>query len=554
MTKPQDLIQPRLVSYFRSSLYTRWILIALVLGSFWFLPDIDHGRVAVLAVIATSYNLLMMAGARHNWTRIIDQRVMLVSDSLLSLLLVVFTGGIASPYMLVLVPVVVSGAYWYGLWISLVTVLVQSTVLVTQEVLRHPEAGFPESLAVEMLILAAVGYYVALLTGSERSERKQLIAVGTETEKERQQLLALINNMGDAVLVVDNDNKVVIHNQAAATLAGSTTGMHGRPFDRLLEFLDADNRPAALSIKGAEASEQKGLRVKAADGSLMAVSVNIAPYIVDRQNRGHVLIIHNVSQETTIDQERKEFIALASHELRTPLTIAQGDISFLLSPEYIPKNPESVEMLNSALRSLKQLSHIINDLTNLAQVENEELDVQLEPLKPVELLKDFQSDYGSQASDKGVELDVKIDPKLHTATILTSRYVVGEILSIFMTNAMKFTEKGTITLELMNPEDEASGVTFAVSDTGPGISQSDQKKIFKKFFQSEDYSTRVHGGTGLGLYIAHQLADRITGKTWFETELGKGSTFYLWVPPYSKHEQDRGKIAAAETKDFFDTV
>jgi signal transduction histidine kinase len=243
---------------------------------------------------------------------------------------------------------------------------------------------------------------------------------------------------------------------------------------------------------------------------------------------------------------------VASHELRTPLTVAQGDISFLLSDA--PKDAEQTELLNGALRSLQQLSHIISDLTNLAQVENEQLDVQVEPLNPIALLHDFQSDYTSQAKEKGLELNIDIDPHLTSATILTSRYVVREIISIFLTNAIKFTEKGSVTIRVMNPKDESAGVTFAVRDTGIGISQSDQKKIFKKFFQSEDYSTRVHGGTGLGLYIAQRLAKRITAKLWFETKLGEGSTFYLWVPPYTKHKQDSGKVAAAQTKEFLSSV
>ncbi|MGH7486074.1 MAG: sensor histidine kinase, partial [bacterium] len=221
---------------------------------------------------------------------------------------------------------------------------------------------------------------------------------------------------------------------------------------------------------------------------------------------------------------------------------------------YLPKDAESVEMLNSAMRGLKQLSHIISDLTNLARAEHEQLDVQLEPLNPIALLHDFQSDYTGQAKSKGLELKVNIDSELNSATILTSRYVVSEILSIFVNNALKFTEEGSVTLSVTNPHDRPSGVTFSVSDTGIGVSQSDQEKIFKKFFQSEDYTTRVHGGTGLGLYIAEQLAKRITAEIWFDTKLNKGSTFYLWVPPYSRHAQDRGKVATAETKDFFDTV
>jgi signal transduction histidine kinase len=552
MTKPQDLLQPRAASYFKSSLYTRWVIIGIVTASFWFLPDIRRPLVIYLLLLATAYNGLLLLGARLKWRAIIDQRLMLLIDSFLSLFLVICTGGIASTYLLILTLVVVSGAYWYGVWIAVSTIVLQAAALLAQQIIHQPEAPFPRGFIVQILILATVGFYVALLTSSERSERNKLIAIGTETEKERQQLLALINNMGDAVLVIDNDERVVIYNQAAAALAEVNTDIYNQPLERSLHFLNADGQAATLKIKGDEALEQKDLRLKAPDGSMITVIVNIAPYIVDRQNRGHVLIIHDVTQEATIDQERKEFIAVASHELRTPLTIAQGDISLLLSSS--PKDTESVEMLNSALRSLQQLSHIISDLTNLAQVENEQLEVQLEPLNPIALLHDFQSDYSGQAKAKGLELKITIDPHLNSATILTSRYVVREILSIYLTNSLKFTEKGLITLGVMNPEDEAAGVTFSVSDSGIGISRSDQKKIFRKFFQSENYSTRVHGGTGLGLYIAQRLAGRITARIWFDTELGKGSTFYLWVPPYSKHKQDRGKVAAAETKDFFNTV
>lgn len=552
MTTTQDLIQPRAASYFKSSLYTRWIVIGLVGGSFWFLPGLRWEVVIFLLCLATAYNALLMLAARQGWKFLVDQRLMLGIDSLLSILLVMCTGGITSPYFFVLVLVIVSGAYWYGARVALANTMVQAAALLAQLMIQHPEAAFPRGFVVEMLLLACVGIYVSLLTRSERSERDKLITIGTEAENERQQLLALINNMGDAVLVVDNDNRVAIHNQAAVTLAGNGADIEGKPLDKSLHFLDAEDNPITLGFQRGKAAEQKNLRMKASDGSIITVSVSIAPYIVDRQNRGHVLIIHDSSQETTIDEERKEFIAVASHELRTPLTIAQGDISFLLSEA--PKGSEQMEMLNGALRSIQQLSHIISDLTNLAQVENEQLDVQVEPLNPIALLHDFQSDYTAQAKEKGLELKTEIDPHLNSAAILTSRYVVREIVSIFLTNAIKFTEKGSVTIRVMNPEDESAGVTFAVTDTGIGISHSDQKKIFKKFFQSEDYSTRIHGGTGLGLYIAQRLARRITGKLWFETKLGEGSTFYLWVPPYSKHKQDSGKVAAAQTKEFLSNV
>ncbi len=555
MSKTQDLLQPRITSYFKSSWYARWLVIVIVTASFLFLPDINRAITEFLIVLATIYNILLLAGYKHGWHRVTDQRVTLVIDSVLALILILCTNNITSPYFLVLVLVIVSGSYWYGLRVAVAITALQALALAVKQFSDSGTNNFPKDLIVQAALLLTIGVYVSWLTGSERSERQKLIVLGTETEKERQQLMALINNMRDAVIVVDNNSKVSMHNQAAAALAGIGKDMHGQQVGQSIYFIDDENQRVEPQIKTTKGeSETRDLRVKAPDGSMMNVAINIAPYIVDRHSSGHILIIHDISQEKTIDKEREEFVAVASHELRTPLTIAQNSVSFLLSPPYLPKDEEAVDMLNSALRSLKQLSHIISDLTNLSQVESKRLEVHLEPLNPIALLHDFQSDYSGQANAKGVDLKVEIDSDLNSATILTSRYVVGEILSIYLNNALKFTEKGSVTLSVMNPKDRASGVTFSVSDTGIGISQSDQEKIFKKFFQSEDYSTRVHGGTGLGLYITQRLARRITARVWFETQLNKGSTFYLWVPPYSRHEQDRSKVAAAETKDFFDTV
>lgn len=552
--RPQDLVQPRIASYLKSSWYARWIIIIMATISYFFIPELHHGIVLVLLPLAAIYNLLLLAGSRHGWANITNQWLMITVDSLLALFLILYTGGISSPYLILLGFMMVSGGYWYGTISAIAIGLAQTSALLIIQLYANHEITGLRAFAVKMLALITIGIYVSWLTESERSERDKLIALGTETEKERQQLLALINNMRDAVIVVDNDAQIAIYNQAATFLTDTDKDLHRKPINEAIQFLNADGHVVELKMDHDTPQERKDLRAKAADGSLVNVSISTAPYIVDRQNRGHVLIIRDITQEKTIDKEREEFIAVASHELRTPLTIAQGNISFLLSPSYLPQNPEAVAMLNSALRSLQQLSHIISDLTNLSKVESEELDVQLEPLNPVALLHEFESDYNDQVKSKGLQLKIEVDPQLSSATILTSRYVVREILSIYISNAIKFTDKGTITLGVMDPTDRSSGVTFSVSDTGVGISQSDQKKIFEKFFQSEEYTTRVHGGTGLGLYIARSLAARITARVWFETELGKGSTFYLWVPPYSQHKQDRSKVAAAETKEFFNTV
>ncbi len=555
MPKPQELIKPRVVDYLKSAWYTRWGVIAVLAASLWFLPLTHRHIIIALLLAAAAYNLLLLFGNQLNLRISYSRALILFIDGVIALVLVMYTGAEHSPYFLILGFMVVSGAYWYGALTSVGIGLTQMLFLTVQLEAQQQSLTFPAGLTVRMLVLIILGVYVSLLTRPDRSERHELLNLGIETEKERQQLLALINNMRDAVLVVDNGGTIVIYNQAAATLAGGRQELKGHLFSAVIRLEDEHHQAVELKLKQTGgAFERKDLCLRDSDNSLVNVAISAAPYIVDRQNRGHVLIIRDITQDKTIDKEREEFIAVASHELRTPLTIAQGDVSLLLTPSYMPKNPESVDMLGGALRSLQQLSHIIKDLTNLSRVENEELDVELDPLDPIALVHEFEKDYADQVKLKGLKLEVIIDKDLNSATILTSRYVVREILSIFITNAIKFTDEGTVVMRIMNPKDESSGVTFAVSDTGIGISRSDQKKIFEKFFQSEHYATRTHGGTGLGLYIAKRLTTRITGRLWFETELGKGSTFYLWVPPYSKHKQDSGKVAAAEAKDFFDTA
>jgi two-component system phosphate regulon sensor histidine kinase PhoR len=554
MPKTQELIQPKLAHYLKATWYARWIIIAVVAASFLFLPGIEDRLVAGLMVIAAAYNVFLWIGNKAGLAFVSNHLFTILADSILVIILTACTGGAFSPYLAILVLIIVSSSYWYGSLAAIIVGLLQLVAIGAVDELRKVQV-IPKAFIVQVAIFITMGVYVAWLSQSERSERSELIALGTKSEKERQQLLALINNMRDAVLVVDNSESIVIYNQAAASLAGNPEALHGRSLNSSIRFVDSDDRPIELKIKHtAAAFERKDLRLRAPDNSLVNIGVSVVPYIVNRRSSGHVLIIRDITQDKTIDREREEFVAVASHELRTPLTIAQSEISLLLAPPYLPENQESVKMLNGALRSLQQLSHIIKDLTNLSQVENEKLAVELEPLDPVGLLREFQSDYADQAKAKDLELQVEVDPALGSSTILTSSYVVREILAVFVANAIEFTDKGSVVMAVINPEDNSHGVTFRIRDTGVGISQSDQKKIFEKFFQSEEYVTRVHGGTGLGLYIAKQLAGRITARLWFETELGKGSTFYLWVPPYSNNKEDRSKVAAAETKDFFDSV
>jgi len=525
-----------------------------VAASFMFVPGDNRPVITIFIGLAVIYNIVLSLGNRLMSTFLVDRPSMLVIDTMFSITLVVFSGGVASPYIAILPLMIISSAYWYGSLMAIVVGLIQIGVIVVDYLISNDTQHLPRSFLIQMPIFITIGLYVSWLSKSERSERNELLALATEIESEKKQLLTLINNIGDSIFVLDNKGKVVVYNDSATKLIGKQNILK-KPIKDLLDFQNKDKEKVNFDIKQLSSlPESTDLKLKAPDTSLMDVSISASQYTVERQNKGYVLIIRDITKEKSIEEERKDFIAVAAHELRTPLTIAQGDVSFLLSPPFLPENPESVHILNGALRSLKQLSHIISDLTNLAAADSQNLDVKLEPLDCSKLLKDLQTDFKDQASEKGIVLITKIERKTEIPIIYSSRYIVQEILSALINNAIKFSDKGLVTLSIVDNEENEDGVTFAVKDNGIGISQSDQKKIFQKFFQSEDFMTRSHGGTGLGLYIANKLANRLTAKVSFKSNYGKGSTFFLWVPSYSKDKNDLGEVAKAEAKELLKSL
>jgi signal transduction histidine kinase len=133
--------------------------------------------------------------------------------------------------------------------------------------------------------------------------------------------------------------------------------------------------------------------------------------------------------------------------------------------------------------------------------------------------------YKEPAKAKNLQLKTELDP--HLEVLRTSALYAREILQNFITNAIKYTEAGSVTI---GAKPDPKGVRFYVSDTGIGISRSDQEKIFAKFFRSEDYRTRQSNGTGLGLYVTMKLARLLHAEITVESELNHGSTFNIFIP------------------------
>jgi two-component system sensor histidine kinase/response regulator len=218
-----------------------------------------------------------------------------------------------------------------------------------------------------------------------------------------------------------------------------------------------------------------------------------------------------------------------SHELRTPLNAIIGFTGTLLMKLPGPLNPEQEEQLQTVQSSGRHLLSIINDLLDLAKIESGKWEGDFQPIDSGEVAREVAAGLKPLARNKGLALTVTAPtaPALTT----TDRRALSQILINLTNNAIKFTDAGEVRLEVH--ENSANGslsVRFDVIDTGIGIKQEDQAKLFKAFEQLKKYGTAPREGTGLGLYICQRLARLLGGSIEFTTELGKGSVFSFIVP------------------------
>jgi two-component system, sensor histidine kinase and response regulator len=233
-------------------------------------------------------------------------------------------------------------------------------------------------------------------------------------------------------------------------------------------------------------------------------------------------------QAEAASQAKSTFLANMSHEIRTPLNAVVG-FAHLLQRELT--EPSQVEKIRKMIISAKHLLGIINDVLDLAKIEADRVTLESAPLNISSLVDHACSNILDRVSEKNLQLHQEVDPLLAEITVLGDPLRLNQILINFLSNAVKFTEHGHITIRahLLSRQGDAMSVRFEVQDTGPGLSTELMDRLFMPFEQGESRISRKYGGTGLGLVISRRLARLMGGDTGVESVLGQGSTFWADV-------------------------
>ena len=263
--------------------------------------------------------------------------------------------------------------------------------------------------------------------------------------------------------------------------------------------------------------EKKTVELLQTFATQSALAIQNARLFREIEEKGHELEIAS--------KHKSEFLANMSHELRTPLNAILGYTELILDKIY-GEVPERIqEVLERLEKNGRHLLGLINNVLDLSKIEAGQLTLSLSEYSMGEVVQTVFTSVEALAAEKKLELKVMVPSDLTTGKGDEQR--IAQVLLNLLGNAIKFTEEGEIGVKVT-----VSNETFlvSVSDTGPGLSEDDQKKIFEDFQQADGSTTRGKDGTGLGLSIAKKIIEMHRGRIWVESTLGKGSTFWFKLP------------------------
>lgn len=373
-----------------------------------------------------------------------------------------------------------------------------------------------------------IGYIAVMISQSQVIDKRALDQSRAEEELARDRILTIVNNLADAILSTDKDGVIQIYNAASLNLLDTNTGLNGKSIDSVVKLFDKDNAPVKLrkALKSTKSVVSRDDIQATISGETIRLSLVYSPIRSTNSSNeiesdGYVIILRDITKQKSLEEERDEFISVVSHELRTPITIAEGTLSnvqLMMSRADIPKTTlqESVTMAHD---QVVFLARMVNDLSTLSRAERGVADT-TEVIDVAELIHDLYNEYAPQAEEKGLQFNLDLIPQ--AGSVEASRLYLKELLQNFVTNAIKYTTEGNVTVRVQKKDDS---LIFAVKDTGIGISKSDQAHIFEKFYRSEDYRTRETGGTGLGLYVAVKLSKKLHTVIQMKSRLNHGSEF-----------------------------
>jgi PAS domain S-box-containing protein len=390
--------------------------------------------------------------------------------------------------------------------------------------------------------LRAAGKYVgrvwAFRDTSDRARAEEAL------KQERNLLRALMEGVPEYVYVKDSESRFLLANKGVVELMGAVSA------NNLLGKTDFDFFPKELAAQYyldeqriIQTGEPLFNREEPCRGPAGEPKWNLTTKVPFDDGSGRIIGVvgwgRDITEQKQIAEQlrqakeaaeaasraKSEFLANMSHEIRTPMNGILGMTELILSTELGVEQREHLEMVDSSAHALLT---VINDILDFSKIEARKLELDCVDFDLRENLEATTKTFEMPAQRKGLELVCRIRPEV-PARVRGDAFRLRQVLTNLLGNALKFTERGQVALEVASDPPDQDSVTlhFAVRDTGIGIPREKQQLVFHPFSQADSSTTRRYGGTGLGLTISARLVEMMGGRIWVESEAGQGSRFHF---------------------------
>lgn len=358
-----------------------------------------------------------------------------------------------------------------------------------------------------------------------------------ELENLRAKSDAIIQSIGEGVVVVDKNGKIILINNLALSMfglkrkeamgsfyhtlwsvkdgSGKTVPFSKRPIEMVLKT----NTPIITSIDSGYSYVRK-------DSVAFPVSLTIAPIFLKGKNIGAVDMFHDISREKEVDRAQSEFVSLASHQLRTPLSAIGWYSEMLLSGQAGRLNKDQKQYLNEVYHGNKRMVELVQVLLDISRMEMGTFVESPKLTNLKQIVKEVLEDNEQAEKTKQIHISTSFSSKL--PRIYIDQRLLSIVLGNLLSNAIRYSpNESRVTIRVSKKD---NFILMKVIDEGCGIPKKQQGRVFERFFRADNIVKKVTEGTGLGLYLTKMIVERMKGKIWFESKENKGTTFYIEIP------------------------
>ncbi|MFD1671365.1 cell wall metabolism sensor histidine kinase WalK [Agrilactobacillus yilanensis] len=365
------------------------------------------------------------------------------------------------------------------------------------------------------------------------------------SEAERRRLDSVLGNMTDGVIATDRRGNIIILNDMAEEFLDlSSKEAIGQS---ILTILHLENE---YSFRELLEDDQRSIMLDFSDHSDHDLILHTTFSLIQRETgfiSGLVCVLHDVTEQQKVDQERREFVSNVSHELRTPLTSLRSYIEALNDGAW--QNPEVAPgFLKVTQEETERMIRMVTDLLSLSRMDQGTAQMDLEFVNMNEFFNYILNRFDMMLRNEKTDKTLTMKPDENKRYVINREFTeqdlwveidtdkITQVLDNIMNNAIKYSpDGGTITCRLIEMH---NNVIISISDQGLGIPRKDLNKVFDRFYRVDKARSRKQGGTGLGLAISKEVVEAHHGRVWADSVEGKGSTFYISLPYHKYKESD----------------